>query len=65
VTFGGCGLPDYVKAAHAALVTAVVAGDGKTAEQETRRYLVRLSAGWRAIVPGYRETPDGPAISPS
>ena len=42
VTFGGRGLPGYVRAAHAAFVAAVVAGDGKTAEQATRRYLVRL-----------------------
>jgi DNA-binding GntR family transcriptional regulator len=42
VTFGGRGLPAYVRTAHAAFAAAVVAGDGKTAEQETRRYLVRL-----------------------
>ena len=42
VTFGGRGLPQYVQAAHAAFVAAVVAGDGTTAERETRRYLVRL-----------------------
>lgn len=42
VTFGGRGLPGYVRAAHAAFVGAVVAGDGAAAEHETRRYLVRL-----------------------
>jgi DNA-binding GntR family transcriptional regulator len=42
VTFGGRGLPGYVRTAYAAFVGAVVAGDGKTAEHETRRYLVRL-----------------------
>jgi DNA-binding GntR family transcriptional regulator len=42
VTFGGRGLPGYVRIAHAAFVAAVVAGDGETAERETRRYLVRL-----------------------
>ena len=42
VTFGGRGLPGYVRTAHAAFVGAVVAGDGETAEHETRRYLVRL-----------------------
>lgn len=42
VTFGGRGLPGYVRVAHAAFIAAVVAGDGETAERETRRYLVRL-----------------------
>lgn len=42
VTFGGRGLPGYVRTAHAAFVGAVVAGNGETAEHETRRYLVRL-----------------------
>jgi DNA-binding GntR family transcriptional regulator len=42
VTFGGRGLPGYVRNAHAAFIGSVVAGDGKTAEFETRRYLVRL-----------------------
>ena len=42
VTFGGRGLPGYVRTAHAAFIGAVVAGDGETAERETRRYLVRL-----------------------
>lgn len=42
VTFGGRGLPGYVRTAHAAFIGAVVAGDGETAEHETRRYLVRL-----------------------
>ncbi len=42
VTFGGRGLPGHVRTAHAAFVGAVVAGDGETAEHETRRYLVRL-----------------------
>jgi DNA-binding GntR family transcriptional regulator len=42
VTFGGRGLPGYVRAGHAAFVGAVVAGDGQKAEHETRRYLVRL-----------------------
>lgn len=42
VAFGGRGVPGYVSHAHAAFVAAVVAGDGTTAEQETRRYLVRL-----------------------
>jgi DNA-binding GntR family transcriptional regulator len=42
VTFGGRGLPGYVRTAHVAFIGAVVAGDGETAEHETRRYLVRL-----------------------
>ena len=42
VTFGGRGLPRYVRAAHAAFAAAVVAGDGAAAERETRSYLVRL-----------------------
>ena len=42
VTFGGRGLPRFVRAAHAAFVAAVVAGDGAAAERETRSYLVRL-----------------------
>jgi DNA-binding GntR family transcriptional regulator len=42
VTFGGRGLPGFVRKAHAAFIGAVVAGDGQTAEHETRRYLVRL-----------------------
>ena len=42
VTFGGRGLPGYVRTAHAAFIGAVVAGDGKTAEFETRRYLIHL-----------------------
>jgi len=42
VTFGGRDLPGFVRNARAALVDAVVAGDGQTAERETRRYLVRL-----------------------
>jgi len=42
VTFGGRDLPGFVPAARAALVDAVVAGDGQRAEHETRRYLVRL-----------------------
>lgn len=42
VTFGGRDLPGFVRSARAALVDAVVAGDGRSAEHETRRYLVRL-----------------------
>ncbi|MEI7874386.1 MAG: GntR family transcriptional regulator [Alphaproteobacteria bacterium] len=42
VTFGGRDLPEFVRDARAALVNAVVAGDGQTAEHETRQYLVRL-----------------------
>ncbi|MCX7366010.1 MAG: GntR family transcriptional regulator [Alphaproteobacteria bacterium] len=42
VTFGGRDLPGFVRGARAALVEAVVAGDGQSAEHETRRYLVRL-----------------------
>lgn len=42
VTFGGRDLPAFVPDARAALVDAVVAGDGPTAEHETRQYLVRL-----------------------
>lgn len=42
VTFGGRDLPGFVPVARAALVDAVVAGDGPSAEHETRRYLVRL-----------------------
>ncbi|MDP1752448.1 MAG: GntR family transcriptional regulator [Reyranella sp.] len=42
VAFGARDLPSFVKAGHAAFVAAVVAGDGPTAELETRRYLVRL-----------------------
>ena len=42
VTFGGRDLPGFVRDARAALVDAVVAGDGQSAEHETRRYLVRL-----------------------
>lgn len=42
VTFGGRDLPEFVQHARAALARAVVAGDGPTAEHETRRYLVRL-----------------------
>ena len=42
VTFGGRDLPGFVRDARAALVGAVVAGDGQTAEYETRHYLVRL-----------------------
>jgi DNA-binding GntR family transcriptional regulator len=42
VAFGPRDLPPFVRAGHAAFVAAVVAGDGPTAEHETRRYLVRL-----------------------
>jgi DNA-binding GntR family transcriptional regulator len=42
LTFGGRDLPGFVRDARAALVDAVVAGDGQSAEHETRRYLVRL-----------------------
>lgn len=42
VTFGGRDLPGFVRDARAALVDAVVAGDGRTAEHATRQYLVRL-----------------------
>lgn len=42
VTFGGRDLPAFVRDARAALVDAVVAGDGQTAEHATRQYLVRL-----------------------
>lgn len=40
--FGPRDLPSYVRTAHKAFAAAVVAGDGATAEHETRRYLVRL-----------------------
>lgn len=42
VAFGHRDLPSFVRAGHAAFVSAVVAGDGPMAERETRRYLVRL-----------------------
>jgi DNA-binding GntR family transcriptional regulator len=42
VAFGSRDLPRFVRGARAALVDAVVAGDGTAAESETRRYLVRL-----------------------
>lgn len=42
VTFGDRDLPGFVRNARAALVEAIVAGDGQRAEHETRRYLVRL-----------------------
>lgn len=42
VTFGGRDLPEFVRDARVALVSAVVAGDGPTAEHETRQYLIRL-----------------------
>jgi DNA-binding GntR family transcriptional regulator len=42
VAFGHRDLPSFVRAGHAAFVSAVVAGDGPAAEHETRRYLVRL-----------------------
>jgi DNA-binding GntR family transcriptional regulator len=42
VAFGARDLPAFVRTGHAAFVAAVVAGDGPTAEHETRRYLVRL-----------------------
>lgn len=42
VAFGSRDLPRFVRGARAALVDAVVAGDGAAAENETRRYLVRL-----------------------
>jgi hypothetical protein len=42
VPFGPRDLPSFVRAGHAASAAAVVAGNGSTAEQETRRYLVRL-----------------------
>lgn len=42
VAFGSQDLPAYVRAGHAAFVAAVTRGDGATAEQETRSYLVRL-----------------------
>jgi hypothetical protein len=42
VTFGGRDLPGFVPVARTALVDAVVAGDGQTAEHVTRHYLVRL-----------------------
>ena len=50
VTFGGRGLPGYVRAGHAAFIAAVVAGDGKTAEQATRHYLVRLGQDVAAML---------------
>ena len=50
VTFGGRGLPAYVRAGHAAFVAAVVAGDGKTAEHATRHYLVRLGQDVAAVL---------------
>lgn len=42
VAFGPRDLPSFVRAGHAALVGAVVKGDGPAAELSTRRYLVRL-----------------------
>ncbi len=42
VAFGSRDLPRFVRGARAALVDAVVAGDGVAAENATRRYLVRL-----------------------
>lgn len=50
VTFGGRDLPAYVRAGHTAFVAAVVAGDGRTAERETRRYLVRLGQDVAAVL---------------
>jgi DNA-binding FadR family transcriptional regulator len=42
VAFGPRDLRGYLRTAHKAFVGAIVAGDGPTAEHETRRYLVRL-----------------------
>ena len=42
VTFGGRDLPGFVRDARAALVDAVVAGEGQKAEHVTRQYLVHL-----------------------
>jgi DNA-binding GntR family transcriptional regulator len=42
VTFGGRGLPDYVRIGHETFMRAVAAGDVEAAERETRAYLVRL-----------------------
>lgn len=42
VAFGPRDLPGYVRTAHEAFAAAVTAGKGTMAEQETRRYLVRL-----------------------
>ena len=40
--FGPRDLPGYVRAAHEVFAAAVIAGNGTMAEQEVRRYLVRL-----------------------
>jgi DNA-binding GntR family transcriptional regulator len=58
VTFGGCDLPGFVRDARAALVDAVVAGDGQTAEHVTRRYLVRLGREVADVLE--REAPEQP-----
>lgn len=50
VSFGGRGLPAYVRAGHAAFARAIVAGDGQAAEQATRRYLVRLGHDVAALL---------------
>jgi len=48
--FGPRDLPGYVRTGHQAFVAAVVAGDGPTAELETRRYLVRLGHDVAALL---------------
>ena len=50
VAFGARDLPPFVRAGHAAFVAAVVAGDGPTAERETRLYLVRLGQRVAALL---------------
>jgi DNA-binding GntR family transcriptional regulator len=58
VTFGGRDLPGFVRDARAALVGAVVAGEGQTAEHVTRHYLVRLG---REVADALeREAPEQP-----
>jgi DNA-binding GntR family transcriptional regulator len=58
VTFGGRDLPGFVGDARAALVDAVVAGDGQTAEHATRHYLVRLGREVADVLE--REAPEQP-----
>lgn len=56
--FGPRDLPAYVRTGHQAFVAAVVAGDGATAEIETRRYLVRLGHDVATLL---GQTPSGDA----
>lgn len=59
VAFGHRDLPSFVKAGHAAFVAAVVAGDGATAERETRSYLVRLGRHVAELLERYINSGNG------